>query len=53
MDALTDFILNEFGFLLVITTVVWGGFFTYLLYIFMRMRKLEKEVNDLKAIENE
>ena len=53
MDFINDFILTEFGFLLIITTIVWGGFFSYLMYILFRVRKLENEVTDLKAIENE
>lgn len=46
-------ITAQFSLLLVITTIVWGGFFAYLLYIFSRMNKLKKEVDSLQALEQE
>ena len=48
-----EFLATEFGLLLLITTGVWAGFFIYLLYIFKKMKNLQKEVDSLKAIESE
>lgn len=46
-------ITAQFQLLLVLTIIVWGGFFAYLLYIFSKMNKLNKEVQSLKALEKE
>jgi hypothetical protein len=48
-----DLINSEFGLLLLLTIVVWGGFFAYLMYIFSKMNNLKKEVNSLKALEQD
>ena len=41
----------EFSLLLLLTVIVWGGFFAYLMYIFTKMNKLKKEMHSLKALE--
>ena len=43
----------EFSLLLIITTIVWGGFFAYLLFMFSKMNKLKKEMQSLKALEQD
>lgn len=47
MSLFDEFISNEFGLLLVITLVVWGGFFSYLTYILSKVRDLRDEVRSL------
>ena len=47
------FITAQFSLLLVLTVIVWGGFFAYLLYIFAKMNNLKKEVQSLRALEKE
>ncbi len=48
-----EFITAQFSLLLILTIIVWGGFFSYLFYIFGKMNKLKKEVQSLKALEKE
>ena len=43
----------EFMLLLTITVIVLGGFFAYLLYVFGKMSRLQKDVQDLRALEKE
>lgn len=47
------FITAQFSLLLVLTIIVWGGFFAYLFYTFLKMDKLKKEVQSLRALEKE
>ena len=46
-----ELITAQFSLLLVLTAIVWGGFFAYLMYIFGRMNKLKKEIDSLEALE--
>ena len=43
----------QFSLLLILTGIVWGGFFAYLLYIFTKMSKLKKEMASLNALEQD
>ena len=46
-------ITPQFSLLLILTGIVWGGFFAYLLYIFSKMNKLKKEIASLNALEQD
>lgn len=46
-------ISQEFSLLLVLTIIVLGGFFSYLLYVFGKMTKLKKDLQELRALEKE
>ncbi len=48
-----ELITAQFSLLLILTAIVWGGFFSYLLYIFGRTNKLKKEVDSLEALEQD
>ena len=48
-----ELITAQFSLLLILTAIVWGGFFSYLMYIFGKMNKLKKEVDSLKDLEQD
>ena len=48
-----EIISAEFSLLLVLTVIVLGGFFAYLLYIFTKMNRLKRDVQDLRVLEKD
>jgi hypothetical protein len=51
MGIIEDIINNEFGLLLAITFIVWGGFLSFLTYIFFKIQSLKNDLHSLKQLD--
>ena len=53
MGIIEDLIGTEFGLLLLLTAIVWGGFFLFLFYVLMKILKFNNEMRSLEKLARE